>query len=122
MAPNSPGCSFIQASMARSRSTAPLNRSKSVLIVAPLLAFEIHANVAPLSGRKERNRSLEALFSSARGPVRCGVHDEAREISIDIDFPACANSYRSSIGVQVVEQTSPGLARYSRPFDSQSHR
>src|SRR6266851_5200025 len=36
MAPNSPECSFIHASMAGSRSTAPLNRSSSVLIVAPL--------------------------------------------------------------------------------------
>ncbi len=31
MAPNSPACSFIHASMAGSRSTAPLNRSNSVL-------------------------------------------------------------------------------------------
>src|SRR5580692_6546358 len=35
MAPNPPVCFFIHASMARSRSTAPLNRSNSVLIVAP---------------------------------------------------------------------------------------
>src|SRR5215510_1119986 len=35
MAPNSPACSFIHASMAGSRSTTPLNRSNSVLIVAP---------------------------------------------------------------------------------------
>src|SRR5258705_3003173 len=38
MAPNSPACSFIHASMAGSRSTAPLNRSKSVFIVARLSA------------------------------------------------------------------------------------
>src|SRR5712692_5366547 len=31
MAPNPPGCSFIHASMAGSRSTAPLNRSNCVL-------------------------------------------------------------------------------------------
>ncbi len=36
MAPNSPVCSLIQASMAGARSTAPLNRSNSVLIVATL--------------------------------------------------------------------------------------
>src|SRR5882672_8852164 len=36
MAPNSPACSLIQASMAGARSTAPLNRSNSVLIVATL--------------------------------------------------------------------------------------
>ena len=37
MAPNSPRCSFIHASMAGSRSTVPLNRSNSVFIVEPLL-------------------------------------------------------------------------------------
>src|SRR6266403_1221070 len=36
MAPNSPACSLIQASMAGARSTAPLNRSNSVLIGATL--------------------------------------------------------------------------------------
>src|SRR5579859_4741472 len=36
MAPNSPAWSFSQASMAGSRSTAPLNRSKSDFIIAPV--------------------------------------------------------------------------------------
>src|SRR6266436_290731 len=36
MDPNSPACFFIHVSMAGSRSTAPLNRSNSDLIVAPL--------------------------------------------------------------------------------------
>src|ERR1700722_19827989 len=48
MAPNSPACSFIHASMAGSRSTAPLNRSNSVLIVDSTSAFEICGHVAPL--------------------------------------------------------------------------
>src|ERR1700683_1395083 len=46
MAPNSPACSFIHASMAGSRSTAPLNRSNSVLIVAPLSTSGIYGCVA----------------------------------------------------------------------------
>src|ERR1700730_765639 len=46
MAPNSPECSFVQASMAGSRSTAPLNRSNSDLTVAPLCSFEIYGYVA----------------------------------------------------------------------------
>src|SRR5271157_545377 len=46
MAPNSPACSFIHTSMAGSRSTTPLNRSISVLIVAPLSAFGIYGYVA----------------------------------------------------------------------------
>src|SRR6266576_3823992 len=41
MAPNSRACSFIHASIAGSRSTAPLNGSNSTLI-APLAAFEIY--------------------------------------------------------------------------------
>src|SRR5208282_5627554 len=36
MAPNPPACSFIHTLMAGSRSTAPLKRSNSVLIVATL--------------------------------------------------------------------------------------
>src|SRR5882757_269599 len=40
MAPNSPACSFIHASMAGSRSRAPSNRSNSVLIISLLSAFE----------------------------------------------------------------------------------
>src|SRR5438046_3480013 len=40
MAPNSPACSFIHASTAGSRSTAPSNRSNSVLIISLLSAFE----------------------------------------------------------------------------------
>src|ERR1700737_631916 len=43
--PNSPACSFIHASMAGSRWTAPLNRSNAVLIVAPLF-FDIYGHVA----------------------------------------------------------------------------
>src|SRR5581483_223499 len=38
-APNSPACSFIQPSMAGSRSTAPLNRSNSVLLIAATVRF-----------------------------------------------------------------------------------
>src|SRR5258706_11724489 len=41
MTPSPPACSFIHTSMAGSRSTAPLNRSKSVLIVTPLSGFEV---------------------------------------------------------------------------------
>ena len=41
MVPNSPECAFIHPSMAGSRSTAPLNRSNSVLIVAPLFSQDL---------------------------------------------------------------------------------
>src|ERR1700738_2762743 len=49
MALNSPEWSFIHESMAGSRSTAPLNRSNSALIVAPL--FEIYGYVTPYMRR-----------------------------------------------------------------------
>src|SRR6266849_3384550 len=65
MAPNSPACSFIHASMAGSRSTAPLNRSNSDLIVAPLFSFEIYGYVAytrrPLACRARRNERTTAI-------------------------------------------------------------
>src|SRR6266850_4436291 len=59
MAPNSPECSFIHASMAGSRSPAPLNRSNSVLIVAPLfrdlrLSNTLHEKATVLSCLEER--------------------------------------------------------------------
>src|SRR6185369_15763536 len=40
--------SFIHASMAGSRSTAPLNRSNSVLIVGLLTAVEFYSHVPPI--------------------------------------------------------------------------
>jgi len=46
-------CSFIRASMAGSRSTAPLSRSNSVLIVAPPSAFEIYGHAAPLHEKRK---------------------------------------------------------------------
>src|SRR5215472_11358722 len=42
MAPNSPACSFIHASMAGSRSTTPLNRSKAVLQAGKSFLSRIH--------------------------------------------------------------------------------
>src|ERR1700740_804449 len=54
MAPNSPLCSFIHASIAGSRSTVPLKRSKSVLIVAPFSPSDL-CYVAPYT----RNASHE---------------------------------------------------------------
>src|ERR1700683_3847463 len=46
MAPNPPACSFIHASMAGSRSTAPLNRRNCALIVATVFALEICSYLA----------------------------------------------------------------------------
>src|SRR6267378_1517880 len=53
MAPNSPARCFIHASMAGSRSTAPLNRSKSVLIIAPLSVFEIYGSYGRFARHSE---------------------------------------------------------------------
>src|ERR1700690_2460342 len=70
MAPNSPACSFIHASMAGSRSTAPLNRSKSVLIVAPFLAGDAPAE-ADLSRSVNCRRLLAGL--ACGGGFGCGL-------------------------------------------------
>src|SRR5207249_10232380 len=48
MAPNSPACSFIHASMAGSRSTAPSNRSNSVLIISLLSPLLPTSQQSPL--------------------------------------------------------------------------
>src|SRR5260370_39198702 len=53
MAPNSPPCSFIHASMAGSRSTAPLNRSNSVSHRRSIFAFGIYVTGPPTRGTKE---------------------------------------------------------------------
>src|SRR5271169_3181500 len=53
---------FIHASMAGSRSTAPLNRSNSVLIVAPLSAFEICGYVAPSPSLQQNPSSGTAVL------------------------------------------------------------
>src|SRR5216684_7898465 len=64
MAPNSPACSFIHASMVGSRSTAPLNRSNSVLIVAP------HQD------RRPQTRGASTGLSSGSEPIfaSAGLH------------------------------------------------
>src|SRR5258708_11506977 len=68
MAPNSPACSFIHASMAGSRSTAPLNRSNSVLIIAPLSSFEISAYTAPL--HEERKDAVGLRIATGSSATR----------------------------------------------------
>src|SRR6267154_1293939 len=67
MAPNSPACSFIHASMAGSRSTAPSNRSNSVLIISLLSAFESGGYVTeglPV------NRYCRIFCKNVLGPLR----------------------------------------------------
>jgi len=55
MAPNSPRCSFIHASMAGSRSTAPLNRSNRALIVARFSLSNLCCVVPPIRGTSDRS-------------------------------------------------------------------
>src|SRR5438034_586920 len=60
MAPNSPACSFIHASMAGSRSTAPSNRSNSVLIISllsPLLPTSQQSHLPRSAGLSRFLRS-----------------------------------------------------------------
>src|SRR5258708_14156287 len=60
MAPNSPECSFIHASMAGSRSTAPLNRSNSVLIIAPLFSGSTVTGRADAEASASRQHAHES--------------------------------------------------------------
>src|SRR6516162_7281623 len=76
MAPNSPACSFIQASMAGSLSTAPLNRSSSVLIVAPLSAFEIGRLRNTLTFLQSRPGAADITLPSSGGGKRGCTHAE----------------------------------------------
>src|SRR5277367_5935497 len=66
MDPNSAACSFIHASMAGSRSTAPLNRSNSVLIVAPLSAFGIYGYIALLHEKRKGQALSNAPFGNCQ--------------------------------------------------------
>ena len=68
MVPNPPTCCLIHASMAGSRTTAPLNRSNSVLIVTPLSVLDIFGYGAPLPLPPESLvwNSLSLLGVSAR--------------------------------------------------------
>src|SRR5262245_56952906 len=56
MAPNSPACSFIQASIAGSRSTAPLNRSNSLVFTSRSLEHNLQRKLDDPrgAGRVER--------------------------------------------------------------------
>src|SRR5438132_5822168 len=86
MAPNSPACSFIHASMVGSRSTAPLNRSNSVLIVAPHQDRRPQTRGAPtgLSSGSEPIfactglHSLKSSFTSALLPRAAEIEPEGR--------------------------------------------
>src|ERR1700733_5383856 len=66
MDPNPPACSFIHASMAGSRSTAPLNRSNSVLIIARLSAFGMCGYVPPLPSLQQIPRLGKSFVSRER--------------------------------------------------------
>src|SRR6266481_217726 len=84
MAPDSPACSFIHASMAGSRSTAPLNRSNSDLIVTPLFSFEIS------------EQKLDGLLELGVVPFAHGLgiefHFDVRRDAIVFDFPFVVGS------------------------------
>src|SRR5690348_14407866 len=89
MAPNSPACLFIHLSMAGSRSTAPLNRNKSVFIVT--LLFSRSASDSPLikmPGRVQ-NTGRPSVGMPGRGIV---VRPERRQVSAEVQFEVAANA------------------------------
>jgi hypothetical protein len=60
--------------MAGSRSTAPLNRSNSVLIIVPLSAFEIYGYIAPLHEKRKGY-----VLSNAEVSINVG-HSSERDV------------------------------------------
>src|SRR5579862_1653283 len=89
MAPNSPACSLIQASMAGARSTAPLNRSKSVFIIATL---ELAEDV--LSSRFERYLLVPGRHTFLE------LHRIAETFGLNTELPKSVQGHQSAMRVE----------------------
>src|SRR5579864_6618067 len=110
MAPNPPACSFIQASMAGSRSTAPLNRNNSVLIVAPLSAFEICGYAARLpSLQQNHSPGTVGLVAKNVAPVKATVF-----YNPDRPCPACRGVRESGRGSRQIWTQTSSFAAFMR--------
>jgi hypothetical protein len=108
MAPNSPECSFIHASMAGSRSTAPLNRSNSVLIIAPLF-FGVCGDwqgSAEASGSRQ-----DAHESNDVGSYRLGSE---RILHLQADKIATVAEHSFRLDWQLAQQRSPEFCSRAR--------
>src|SRR5437016_5164562 len=88
MAPNSPACAFIHASMAGSRSTAPLNRSNSVLIVATLESAGV------LSWRFERYLLVPGCHTFLI------LHGIAETFGLDAELAKSVQGHQSAMRVE----------------------
>src|SRR6266436_869313 len=111
MAPNSPTCSLIQASMAGSRSTAPLNRSNSVLIVATL---ESAGGV--LSWRFERYQLVPGCHTFLI------LHGIAETFGLDAELAKSVQGYQSAMRVECHDMGEDaaereGLSRFAQSVD-----
>src|SRR5439155_7302705 len=117
MAPNSPACSFIHASMAGSRSTAPLNRSNSVLIVAPFSAFGISSCAGcampdpPFLPRRQIQRSWRAKVGQT-------LFDYLEENYTLEEFLACFPSVTREMACRVLECSEMALLSKSKGCES----
>src|ERR1700720_1652334 len=112
MAPNSLACPFIHASMAGSRSTAPLNRSNSVLIVAP---FFFH----PWKDRKRKSRDLRLRYTLQEKATGLSCPEERKRYFL-CDAVAFADSERL-VGFVCHPERSEGSAFFplvTRPCSS----
>src|SRR5882724_9181084 len=111
MAPNSPACSFIHASMAGSRSTAPLNRSNSVLIVATL---ESAGGV--LSWRFERYLLVPGCHTFLI------LHGIAETFGLDAELAKNVQGHQSAMRVECHDMGEDaaereGLSRFAQSVD-----
>src|SRR6266436_7824925 len=108
MAPNSTECSFIHASMAGSRSTAPLNRSNSVLIIAPLFSG------STVTGRADAEASgsrQDAHESNDVGAYRLGSE---RILHLQADKIASVAEHNFRLEWQLAQQRSSEFCSRAR--------
>src|ERR1700730_2284076 len=111
MAPNSPACSLIQASMAGARSTPPLNRSNSVLIVATL---ESAGDV--LSWRFERYLLVPGCHTFLI------LHGIAETFGLDAELAKSVQGHQSAMRVECHDMgedaaVREGLRRFAQSVD-----
>src|SRR4030088_2728292 len=112
MAPNSPACSLIQASMAGARSTAPLNRSNSVLIVETLES----AGGGVLSWRFERYVLVPGCHTFLI------LHGIAETFGLDAELAKSVQGHQSAMRVECHDMGEDaaereGLSRFAQSVD-----
>ncbi len=106
MAPSSPVCSFIfiHASMAGSRSTAPLNRSKSVFVVVPRGLKPKSEQTTYRSGEPLRHPKADVGWELDAGTARSNQHQNPMRSMYVESYPNVAQNV-ARMGASAVRVT-----------------